>query len=114
MTLEGVCSLLARFPLKFQPGTRWNYGLSTDVCARLVEILSGRPFDEYLRTEVFEPLGMVDTGFAVPDDSPVPLRRLLHLPPRWAAQAQRRPRDQPLPAPPLLPVGCGRPGGHHR
>ena len=35
MTLEGVCTLLAGFPLKFQPGTRWNYGLSTDICARL-------------------------------------------------------------------------------
>jgi CubicO group peptidase (beta-lactamase class C family) len=69
MTLEGLCSLLAGYPLKFQPGTQWNYGLSTDVCARLVEILSGRRFDEYLRTDIFEPLGMVDTGHAVDDDS---------------------------------------------
>jgi CubicO group peptidase (beta-lactamase class C family) len=69
MTLEGVCSLLAAYPLKFQPGTRWNYGLSTDICARLVEILSGQSFDEYLFTHIFEPLGMVDTGFVVPDDS---------------------------------------------
>ncbi len=69
MTLEGVCSLLAEFPLKFQPGSRWNYGLSTDVCARLVEILSGERFDWYLQAHVFEPLGMVDTGFSVDDDS---------------------------------------------
>jgi len=67
LTLEGVCSLLSRFPLKFQPGTHWNYGLSTDVCARLVEILSGERFDQYLQAHVFEPLGMVDTGFSVPD-----------------------------------------------
>lgn len=67
MTLERACSLLARFPLKFHPGARWNYGLSTDVCGRLVEILSGRRFDRYLADEIFEPLGMVDTGFAVPD-----------------------------------------------
>ncbi len=69
LTLEGVCSLLADYPLKFQPGTHWNYGLSTDVCARLVEILSGEPFDEYLRANVFEPMGMVDTGFSVPAGS---------------------------------------------
>ncbi|MGH9078929.1 MAG: serine hydrolase domain-containing protein [Acidimicrobiales bacterium] len=67
MTLEGICSLLAGYPLKFQPGTRWNYGISTDICARLVEILSGETFDRYLRSHLFEPLGMVDTGFSVPD-----------------------------------------------
>jgi CubicO group peptidase (beta-lactamase class C family) len=69
MTLETLCSLLADYPLKFQPGTEWNYGLSTEICARLVEVLSGLPFDAYLRAHVFEPLGMVDTGFSVPDDS---------------------------------------------
>jgi CubicO group peptidase (beta-lactamase class C family) len=68
-TLERACSLLAELPLKFHPGTRWNYGLSTDVCARLVEIMSGLRFDEYLRRSVFEPLGMGDTGFAVPEES---------------------------------------------
>ncbi|MHB1718165.1 MAG: serine hydrolase domain-containing protein [Acidimicrobiales bacterium] len=69
MTLEKACELLAGYPLKFQPGTRWNYGLSTDICARLVEIISGRSFDDYLSDEVFRPLGMVDTGFVVPDES---------------------------------------------
>jgi CubicO group peptidase (beta-lactamase class C family) len=67
-TLESVCEILSRHPLKFQPGTRWSYGLSTDICARLVEVLSGQTFDEYLRTEIFEPLGMADTAFFVPDD----------------------------------------------
>jgi CubicO group peptidase (beta-lactamase class C family) len=67
-TLASVCELLSRYPLKFAPGTKWNYGLSTDVCARLVEVLSGSPFDEYLATEIFDPLGMHDTGFFVEDD----------------------------------------------
>ncbi len=66
LTLEGVCTLLAGYPLKFHPGTHWNYGLSTDICARLVEILSGERFDRYLRGNVFEPLGMFDTDFSVP------------------------------------------------
>jgi CubicO group peptidase (beta-lactamase class C family) len=69
VTLEAVCELLADQPLKFQPGTHWNYGLSTDICARLVEILSGRRFDDYLAAEIFEPLGMPDTGFTVPDEA---------------------------------------------
>jgi CubicO group peptidase (beta-lactamase class C family) len=66
-TLESVTSLLAQHPLKFHPGTHWNYGLSTDIVGRLVEVLSGLRFDEYLAREVFEPLDMVDTGFYVPE-----------------------------------------------
>ncbi len=65
-TLESVTALLAEHPLKFHPGSHWNYGLSTDIVGRLVEILSGLRFDEYLAREIFEPLGMVDTGFSVP------------------------------------------------
>ena len=58
---------LADKPLVFHPGTRWLYGLSTDLCGRLVEVMSGQRFDDYLRTEIFEPLQMRDTAFSVPD-----------------------------------------------
>jgi CubicO group peptidase (beta-lactamase class C family) len=68
-TLESVTALLAQHPLKFHPGTQWNYGLSTDIVGRLVEILSGERFDDYLRQEIFEPLDMEDTGFFVPEAS---------------------------------------------
>jgi CubicO group peptidase (beta-lactamase class C family) len=67
-TLEALVDALAEEPLRFHPGSRWLYSYSTDICGRLVEIMSGRRLDEYLRTEIFEPLGMVDTGFVVPDD----------------------------------------------
>ena len=67
-TLEGMVEHYAGFPLEFHPGTRWLYSVSTDVCGRLVEIISGQRFDDYLRQTIFEPLGMNDTGFAVPDD----------------------------------------------
>ncbi|HVV35538.1 MAG TPA: serine hydrolase domain-containing protein [Acidimicrobiales bacterium] len=67
-TLEGLTEQLARFPLEFQPGTKWLYGLSTDICGRLVECMSGLRFDEFLKQEIFEPLGMVDTDFYVPVD----------------------------------------------
>ena len=109
MTLEGVCSLLADYPLKFQPGSHWNYGLSTDVCARLVEILSGERFDHYLQANVFEPLGMVDTGFSVGRCLVPPLRRLLRLPARRVARPAGRSRAQPIPPAPLLPVRFRRP-----
>ncbi|HEY3141055.1 MAG TPA: serine hydrolase domain-containing protein [Acidimicrobiales bacterium] len=66
-TLETLTERLAEAPLRFHPGTRWLYSWSTDICGRLVEIISGQRFDEYLRTTIFEPLGMVDTGFTVPD-----------------------------------------------
>ena len=66
MTLAEFTSRLASLPLKFHPGTRWHYSFATDVCGRLVEIISGRAFDAYLREVIFEPLGMVDTGFVVP------------------------------------------------
>jgi CubicO group peptidase (beta-lactamase class C family) len=63
--LEAMVERLAHEPLRFQPGTHWLYSLGTDVCARLVEIMSGQRFDDYLRTVIFEPLGMVDTDFHV-------------------------------------------------
>ena len=66
-TLQTLVERLGGEPLRFHPGTRWLYSLSTDVCARLVEVLSGRRFDDYLQQAIFDPLGMPDTGFSVPD-----------------------------------------------
>ena len=67
-TLETMIERYAGYPLEFHPGTRWFYSVSTDVCARLVEIISGQRFDDYLRTTIFGPLAMNDTAFMVPDD----------------------------------------------
>lgn len=59
---------LGRLPLKHQPGERWTYGLNTDVLGYLVEVLSGMPFDQFLRKRIFDPLGMKDTWFYLPAD----------------------------------------------
>ena len=67
--LAECCRLWAQMPLAFQPGTEWNYGVSTDVLGRLVEVVSGMPLDEFFRTRIFEPLGMTETDFHVHDDS---------------------------------------------
>jgi CubicO group peptidase (beta-lactamase class C family) len=68
-TLQDMVDKLAELPLEFSPGTRWNYSVSTDVCGHLVEVISGQRFDRYLRENIFDPLGMVDTGFTVPAES---------------------------------------------
>lgn len=68
-TLAELPRLLAELPLEADPGARWIYGISTDLVGLLCEVFSGLPLDRYLRERIFEPLGMVDTGFFVPAGS---------------------------------------------
>ncbi len=65
-SLQGMIDRLSTMPLLYQPGTRWVYSVSVDIQGYLVEKLSGQTFPEFLRTKLFEPLGMVDTAFFVP------------------------------------------------
>ena len=67
-TNEEQAAALAALPLLNQPGTVWDYSRSTDVLGRIIEIVSGLPLGEELSRRIFEPLGMVDTGFGVPVD----------------------------------------------
>ena len=69
-TLARYIPRLAKIPLDFQPGTKWRYsGLAgIDTLASIVEVTSGQSYDEFLRKRIFEPLGMNDTFFVVPDD----------------------------------------------
>ena len=66
--LEGMIDQLAQIPLEFSPGTRWNYSVSIDVMGYLVQKLSGMSFGEFLRTRLFQPLGMNDTAFYCPPE----------------------------------------------
>jgi CubicO group peptidase (beta-lactamase class C family) len=65
--LAAACDAWAGLPLLFQPGSEWNYGVSTDVLGRVVELASGQSLDRFFAERIFEPLGMVDTGFSVPE-----------------------------------------------
>jgi len=65
-TLADSMKKLSEIPLVHEPGERWTYGLSTDVLGYLVEVVSGMPFEEFLQTRLFKPIGMVDTAFSVP------------------------------------------------
>ena len=67
-TLRDFAMKLAKVPLRYQPGERWMYSLSTDVCGYLVEAISGKRFDRYLQEEIFDPLKMKDTSFVVSPD----------------------------------------------
>jgi len=66
--LDDFAAVLADLPLKYHPGTQWHYSVAVDVTGLIVERLSGQPFDEYLAEHIFEPLGMTDTFFSVPDN----------------------------------------------
>ena len=63
--LQAMIDKLAKLPLPTQPGTDWRYGPSVDIQGYLVEKLSGQPLDVFLKTKIFDPLGMQDTGFSV-------------------------------------------------
>ena len=66
-TLSEAMELLGTMPLRFDPGTAWNYSVSTDVCGHLVEVISGQRLDTYIAEHITGPLGMGDTGFSVPE-----------------------------------------------
>jgi len=67
-TIGDSVDRLAKLPLLFSPGERWEYGLSVDVLGRLIEVVSGMPLDQFLRTRIFDPLGMKDTYFFPPEN----------------------------------------------
>ena len=66
-SLEDLMSTLAELPLSSQPGARWHYSVGIDVAAHLIQVLADQPLGDALAERLFEPLGMVDTGFGVPE-----------------------------------------------
>lgn len=63
--LAETCDVYAGLPLQFEPGTEWNYSVSTNVLSRLIEVVSGQDLDEFFAERIFGPLGMADAGFCV-------------------------------------------------
>ncbi len=97
--LAACSELWASLPLLFQPGSEWNYGVSTDVLGRLVEVASGLSLDEFFEQRIFRPLGMTDTSFGLrPDDDPRTLARL-YVPVR------KDPLGPPVGISPMDPMG---------
>jgi len=68
ITLQSQMELLAKQPLMFEPGSRWAYGLSTDLLGYLVEVISGQPLDQFFEENIFAPLAMHDSYFYLPGE----------------------------------------------
>eukprot|EP00439_Symbiodinium_sp_Y106_P086989 s121_g37.t2 len=81
------CEELAKIPLRFQPGKDWGYGYSSDVLGRLIEVLTKKRLDDFLREELLEPLGMASTFFAVPEEQAAKLAALYKREP-WHGKAK--------------------------
>ena len=100
-TLQEACDRWAAIPLLFEPGTAWNYSVSSDVLGRVVEVASGQSLDKFFASRIFEPLGMRDTAFVVPPDDQQRLTRLYAIDPTThqavlaAPHLERRGLDQP-------------------
>ncbi len=101
-SLDEEMKLLGNVPLYFQPGEAWLYGYNVDVQAALVQHFSGMKIDDYLRTQLFEPLGMDDTGYSVPADKRGRIARLHDVPEG----------DPPMPAMDMRPSVYERFGQH--
>jgi len=67
-TLQSMIEDLAQIPLEFSPGEAWNYSVSTDVIGYLIGLISGKPFEVFLKERIFDPLQMKDTDFFVPPE----------------------------------------------
>lgn len=104
--LKAFINTMATLPLLYQPGTRWVYSVSVDIQGYLVEKLSGQTFPEFLRTRLFDPLGMVDTAFYVPADK---LSRVatVYAYDKATAGLARAPGESTVTSAPGLPSGGG-------
>ena len=86
LTMDEFIERLSKAPLLYQPGTRWEYSLSTDVLGRVVEIVAGKPLAEVLAERVYRPLKMTDTTFLVPADKRARIAQALPTHPETGAE----------------------------
>jgi len=86
LTMDEFIERLSKAPLLYQPGTRWEYSLSTDVLGRVVEIVSGKPLGEFLAERIYRPLKMTDTTFLVPADKRARIAQALPTHPETGAE----------------------------
>lgn len=103
-SLQELIGKIAKIPLAYQPGEGWMYSVSVDIQGYLVEKLAGKPFADFLRERVFEPLGMRDTAFFVPKEKMGRLATVYS----WRGDAlAAMPHDPAVNTPPGMPSGGG-------
>ena len=106
-TLEEFVQKLSQVPLLYEPGSRWSYSLATDVCGHLIEVISGKPLEEFLRERLFEPLDMPDTCFSVPDHKLDRFAACYERAPDKSLRLQDDPETSRFRKPPKAPSGAG-------
>jgi CubicO group peptidase (beta-lactamase class C family) len=105
--LDQMIELLARTPLEFSPGDAWNYSVSTDVLGYLVGLISGVPFEQFLRERILDPLEMIDTGFEVPAGKQARFAACYSLDPQGKVVLQDDPANSRYLKPPPFVSGGG-------
>ncbi len=111
-----LANRIGQIPLAFQPGTAWQYGLSADIMGAVIEVVTGKRFGDFLREEIFEPLGMKDTGFWVPPEKQKRLAAVYEETSQGLLR-YKKPRLAILPQydrEPAFQSGGRRSGVHHR
>ena len=106
-TLEEMIQKLGKLPLEFSPGTAWNYSVSTDILGYIVGKVSGMKFEDYLRTKIFKPLGMVDTDFHVHAGKESRFAACYSVSPKGGMDLQDDPTKSPYLEVPSLVSGGG-------
>ena len=104
-SLQEFVDKLTQLPLLYQPGTDWHYSVSMDVLGRLVEVVSGQPYDRFLVERIFEPLGMADTGFFVPAENADRLAALYRATPDGGFERVEGRRTDAALSPDRVPFG---------
>jgi CubicO group peptidase (beta-lactamase class C family) len=107
LTPQVWISRLAKLPLAHQPGTRWHYGVNDDVLGHVIAVVSGMPFDAFLRTRLFEPLRMRDTFFSVPSEKRARFTGIYSPGPKGALVPSERSLGTRYLEPPAFPSGGG-------
>jgi CubicO group peptidase (beta-lactamase class C family) len=105
--LAQICDVWATLPLLFQPGAEWNYGVSTDVLGRVVEVASGQTLDAFFADRILGPLGMTDTTWWVEDEQAPRLAALYGVGPRRSLARLGAPWDNARVKPAMLGGGGG-------
>ena len=106
LDLAGACDAWSAIPLLFQPGTEWNYSVSTDVLGRVVEVVSGQTLDVFIEERICRPLGMADTSFWCTDEQ-ADRFAALYVPRPGTRKAVPAPLGHRTSAPPLFLGGGG-------
>jgi CubicO group peptidase (beta-lactamase class C family) len=105
MNLGEMIDRLATVPLESHPGATWKYGLSTDVLARLVEVVAGMPFDQFIEERIFAPLDMKDTAFYVPKEKHSRLVKMDAPDSKEQKKSAKSPAADPHLSPPVILMG---------